>query len=64
MDSVYERYKKQIEKEIKYCDSDIRDYRAETDPKWVNAYYAAIDEKGKLEMLLKFLEEHKEELDK
>ena len=64
MQSVYERYKEQIEDEIKRCNQDIKDYRAETDPKWANAYYDAIDEKDKLEKLLKFLEENKEVLDK
>lgn len=64
MQSVYERYKEQIEQEIKSCDIDIREYWANTDPKYVNALNQAFIDKYNLEIILKFLEENKEVLDK
>lgn len=63
-ETTYERYKKQIEEEIKECESEARCYWNDPDPKYVNAVNDALWEKSRLETLLKFIEDNKKELDK
>lgn len=63
-EKTYERYKKQIEQEIKECISEANMYCMETEPKWVNSVRDALREKHRLELILKFIEDNKEELDK
>ena len=61
---TYERYKEQLEQEIKECISEANMYCTETEPKWVNSVRDALREKHRLELILKFIEDNKEELDK
>lgn len=63
-EKTYERYKKQLEQEIKECISEANMYCMETEPKWVNSVRDALREKHRLELILKFIEDNKEELDK
>lgn len=62
--TTYDRYKEQIEREIKECNSEANMYCTEADPKWRNSVNDALNEKWRLEQLLKFLEDNRKELDK
>lgn len=62
--TTYDRYKEQIEQEIKECESEANMYCTETEPKWVNSVRDALREKRRLELILKFIENNKNELDK
>ena len=63
-EKTYDRYKKQLEREIKECESDARCYWNDPDPKYVNAVNDALNEKYRLELILKFIEDNREELDR